>query len=87
MRHGAKVKLCRHEGCTNHVVRRGVCIRHGANRDPLDESTVLFSASRYENDETTAPLPNIAVPHANHRGQSDHPPSIILCPAVDCFEA
>ena len=29
-RHGAKKKLCSQEGCTNHVVRDGVCVRHGA---------------------------------------------------------
>ena len=30
MRHGAKVKLCSTDGCTNQVVRGGVCIQHGA---------------------------------------------------------
>ena len=32
MRHGAnvKVKRCSSEGCTNHVVKGGVCRRHGA---------------------------------------------------------
>lgn len=32
MKHGAKRKFCREEGCTNFVVRAGVCIRHGAKR-------------------------------------------------------
>ena len=31
IRHGAKVKTCSHEGCTNNVQNRGVCIR-GAKR-------------------------------------------------------
>eukprot|EP00984_Skeletonema_dohrnii_P019348 scaffold9214_cov125-Skeletonema_dohrnii-CCMP3373.AAC.2 len=30
VRHGAKVKLCSSEGCTNYVRQGGVCIRHGA---------------------------------------------------------
>ena len=28
--HGAKVKRCSFEGCTNHVVKGGVCFTHGA---------------------------------------------------------
>ena len=30
MRHGAKVKTCRYEGCTNLPQNGGVCMRHGA---------------------------------------------------------
>ena len=30
MKHGAKVKRCSREGCTNQVVEGGVRIRHGA---------------------------------------------------------
>jgi len=30
MRHGAEVKHCSSEGCTNKVVKGGVCIKHGA---------------------------------------------------------
>ena len=30
MRHGAKVKQCGKEGCTNYAQKGGVCIRHGA---------------------------------------------------------
>ena len=29
-RHGAKVKLCSVDGCTNQTAKGGVCIRHGA---------------------------------------------------------
>jgi len=29
-RHGAKVKLCSSEGCTNHAKNGGVCVRHGS---------------------------------------------------------
>jgi hypothetical protein len=28
-RHGAKVKRCSSEGCTNHAMKGGVCVRHG----------------------------------------------------------
>jgi hypothetical protein len=30
MRHGATIKLCSSEGCTNIAVKGGVCRRHGA---------------------------------------------------------
>ncbi len=30
IKHGAKVKRCNSEGCTNHVQKGGVCIKHGA---------------------------------------------------------
>ena len=30
MRHGANVKRCSHDGCTNFSMKEGVCWRHGA---------------------------------------------------------
>jgi len=30
VKHGAKVRLCSSEGCTNHALKGGVCIKHGA---------------------------------------------------------
>ncbi len=30
MRHGAQVKLCSSDECTNYAVKGGVCMRHGA---------------------------------------------------------
>ena len=30
MKHGAKIKRCSTEGCTNYAQKRGVCRRHGA---------------------------------------------------------
>ena len=30
MRHGGKIKLCSHDGCTKYAKKGGVCIRHGA---------------------------------------------------------
>lgn len=32
MKHGAKRRLCSTEGCTNMVVKGGVCVRHGAKQ-------------------------------------------------------
>jgi hypothetical protein len=45
IKHGAKVKLCRNEGCTNFAVKGGVCFRHAA-RD-VDEMM-----EEYEGQET-----------------------------------
>ena len=57
MRHGAKVKLCSSEGCTNQAVRGGVCFRHGAKRASNDESTAFglefeATATRISNQST-----------------------------------
>jgi len=60
-RHGAKVKvkLCSSEGCTNIVVKGGVCIRHGANHcNPYDESTAFGFSHGSAYDETTAAFSN-----------------------------
>ena len=57
MKHGAKVKLCNSEGCTNQVQKGGVCCRHGANRNPYDESTAFGS----EFDKITATYPICAL--------------------------
>ena len=32
MKHGAKVKRCSREGCTNQVIKGGVCVKHGAKK-------------------------------------------------------
>ena len=50
VRHGAKVKLCSSEGCTNYAQRGGLCRRHSAYRSTQDESTAF--GSEYE--KTTA---------------------------------
>jgi hypothetical protein len=31
-RHGAQVKRCSNPGCTNHIVKGGVCTRHGGRK-------------------------------------------------------
>jgi len=47
MRHGTKVKLCSFEGCTNQVVKIGVCIRHGAKKgNALRKPKVVQSTKR-----------------------------------------
>ena len=33
MKHGAKVKLCSSDGCTNQVIKGGVCVKHGAKKE------------------------------------------------------
>ena len=55
MRHGAKVKRCSIEGCTNQVKRGGVCGRHGAYNSQ-DESTAF--GSEYEKATATRALTN-----------------------------
>jgi len=52
MRHGAKVKRCINEECTNQAQKGGLCMRHGAFRNTNDESTAFGSKF----DETTATL-------------------------------
>jgi hypothetical protein len=32
IKHGAKRKRCSREGCTNQVIKGGVCVRHGAKK-------------------------------------------------------
>jgi hypothetical protein len=54
-------KICSADGCTNQVIRRGVCKRHGAYHNPHDESTAFtLHGSRY--DETTELFPISALP-------------------------
>ena len=67
MRHGAKVKLCSYEGCTNYPQKGGVCVKHGAkvypkrcsrdgcaNRVVKGGVCVRHGAHRNANDESTA---------------------------------
>ena len=82
MRHGAKQKLkrCSSDGCTNQVVKRGVCRRHGAYRNPTDESTAFASCFGSEFDKTT-------VTHPNQRGSDSSSnqgslPAEVLCGVI-----
>ena len=61
MKHGAKVKRCSSEGCTNHAQKGGVCWRHGAYRNTNDESTAF--GSEFELNTATQSQPN----HASRR--------------------
>ena len=85
--HGAKVKRCSSEGCTNQAKQRGVCKRHGAYRNPLDESTAFAPSLRSALDETTATLPNhrTATDSINQERVRD-PPSVIFCQVIDHVE-
>jgi hypothetical protein len=56
VKHGAKKKLCSVEGCTNQVIKRGVCWRHGASR--TDESITFTSCFGSDFDKTTLTRPN-----------------------------
>ena len=40
MRHGAKVKQCSSERCTNYAQKGGVCVRHGAKRKRYECSAI-----------------------------------------------
>ena len=66
MRHGAKVKQCRFEDCTNQVVKGGVCIRHGAHRNKNDESTAF--GSEFDQTTTTPSQSNAHSPEASITG-------------------
>jgi hypothetical protein len=48
IRHGAKVKLCSSDGCTNIAVKGGVCIRHGAEKKKRCSSEGCTKFSREE---------------------------------------
>ena len=58
MKHGAEFKRRRSEECTNQVQGGGVCTRHGAYRNPNDESTAFASYFGSEFDKTTVTNPN-----------------------------
>ena len=83
---GAKreYKLCSSDGCNSKVQRNGVCRRHGAYHNPLDESTAFDLSHRSAHDETTATLPNHNVALEKKRGQD--PPSVIVCQVIDYVE-
>ncbi len=65
MRHGAKVKRCSSDGCTNGVIKGGVCKKHGAkvkrcskegctNQAKRRGVCIRHGAYRNPNDESTA---------------------------------
>ena len=73
MRHGAKVKRCSSDGCNNQVQKGGVCIKHGANRNPYEESTAFESAF----DKTTATLPNLRASTGSKTNSGI--PEVVVC--------
>ena len=83
IKHGAKVehKRCTIEGCTNYSKRGGVCIRHGAYRNPTDESTAFTSCFGSEFDKTTLTHPNQRTPAAS-ASQTSVPEEVAVCVVV-----
>jgi len=85
VRHGAKRKnyLCSTEGCTNLVVKGGVCWRHGAYRNRHDESTAF--GSEFEKTTATQTLPNHRASRAavrEQQGRSVPEEVTILCQEI-----
>ena len=80
MKHGAKVKRCSVEGCTNKSLRRGVCWRHGAYRNNHEESTAVTSCFGSEFDKTTATRPNQRTEAS--KGQDSVPEEVAVCVVI-----
>ena len=94
MRHGAKMKkkLCSSEGCTNYSKRGGLCQRHGAYRNPTDESTAFPSCFGSEFEKTTATYPNQnqyapaeLASQAQVQGQGNIP-EVVVCEVIGNYE-
>jgi hypothetical protein len=78
MKHGANVKRCSIEGCTNYSQRGGVCKRHGAYRNPIDESTAFTSCFGSDFDKTTLTRPNQRTSAAS-ASQGSVPEEVAVC--------
>jgi hypothetical protein len=78
VKHGAKIKrkLCGSDGCTNIVIKGGVCWRHGANRNSHDESTAFISHFGSEFDKTTLTRSN------QRTAQVSVPEEVVVCGVV-----
>ena len=81
MKHGAKIKLCSVEGCTNYSQRGGVCKRHGAYRNPHEESTAFTSCLGSEFEKTTLTHPNQGTSVAL-ASQGSVPPEVAVCVVI-----
>ena len=46
MKHGAEKKRCSREGCTNQVVKGGVCVKHGAEKKRCSSEGCINYAKR-----------------------------------------
>ena len=85
MKHGAKAKQCSTEGCTNIAVKRGICKRHGACRNPHEESTAFTSCFGSEFDKTTLTHPNQRTPTAS-ASQVSVPEEVVIAPNNNVVE-
>ena len=66
-----------------------MCRRHGAFRNPQDESTAFAPSHRSAFDDTTATLPthHIAAASTNqNQERGGGPPSVIVCQVMDYVE-
>ena len=82
MKHGAKVKQCSTEGCTNKVVKGGVCWRHGAYRNPNDESTAFASCLGSEFEKTTATHSADSASRAQVQVEGSIPEEVVVCEVI-----
>ena len=82
MRHGATVKRCSIEGCTNQVIKGGVCMRHGTLHKQNDESTAFASCLGSEFEKTTATSPNQRNPPATMMNQGSLPKEVVICGVI-----
>ena len=81
MKHGAKQKRCSIEECTKQAQKGGVCCRHGAYRNPTDESTAFTSYFGSEFDKTTLNHPNQRNSAAS-TSQDSVPAEVAVCVVI-----
>src|SRR6056300_1070455 len=72
---------CSSEGCTNKVVKGGVCTRHGAYLNPTDESTAFASYFGSAFSKTTATHPNQSNVSASVN-QGSLPAEVVVCGVI-----
>ena len=69
------------EGCTNQSKRAGVCQRHGAYRNPHEESTAFTSCFGSEFDKTSLTHPNHGTSTAS-ASQVSVPEEVAVCVVI-----
>jgi hypothetical protein len=79
VKHGAKVEYS--DGCMNISLKGGVCWRHGANRNPNDESTAFASCFGSEFEKTTVTHPG-QLDSGSSSNQGSFPAEVVLCGVI-----
>ncbi len=82
MKHRAKVERCSSEGCTNQVVKKGVCRRHGEKCNPNDESTAFASCFETEYEKTTVTHPSQRNSGSSSNQGSFPPTEVVVCGVI-----